>query len=73
MDNIRLFSDEGVVIGLVGNKADVATLTGYKRKVTMQEAADFAKENKLIWIGETSAQKNQNVKEIFEELFESIN
>ena len=50
----------------------MAILTGYKRKVTMQEAADFAKENKLIWIGETSAQKNQNVKEIFEELFESI-
>jgi hypothetical protein len=60
------------VIALVGNKADVASLTGYKRKVTMQEASDFSKENKLIWVGESSAQKNQNVKEIFETLFEEI-
>jgi hypothetical protein len=42
VDNIKQFADESVVIALVGNKVDVATLTGYKRKVTMQEAQDFA-------------------------------
>jgi GTPase SAR1 family protein len=35
VDNIRQFADENVAIALVGNKADVAILTGYKRKVTM--------------------------------------
>jgi hypothetical protein len=29
-------------------------------------------ENKLIFIGETSAQNNINVKEVMEELFEGI-
>lgn len=38
----------------------------------MQEAIDFAKDNQLIWVGESSAQKNQNVKEVFESLFEKI-
>lgn len=66
VDNIRQFAEESVVIALVGNKADVATLTGYKRKVTAQEAQEFAKENNLMWVGESSAQKNLNVKEIFE-------
>jgi GTPase SAR1 family protein len=42
VDNIRQYADESVVIALVGNKADVANLTGYKRKVTMQEAMEFA-------------------------------
>jgi hypothetical protein len=55
VDNIRQYADENTVIALVGNKADIAILTGYKRKVTMQEACDFAKDNKLIWLGESSA------------------
>jgi Rab family protein len=38
VDNIRLYADENVVIALVGNKLDVASITSFKRKVTKEEA-----------------------------------
>jgi len=60
------------VIALVGNKSDIAALTGYKRKVTKEQAEKFALENNLVWVGESSAQKNTNVKELFDILLEEI-
>lgn len=50
-----------MVIALVGNKSDSATLATYKRKVTLNDAKKFAEENNLIFVGESSAQMNVNV------------
>jgi hypothetical protein len=60
-----------VVIALVGNKSDSATLATYKRKVTLNDAKKFAEENNLIFVGESSAQMNVNVNEVFDALYES--
>jgi len=54
------------VITLVGNKIYRAT-----REVTHNEAADFAKENNMIYY-ETSARKNINVMEFYRGLIEKI-
>ena len=60
-----------MVIALVGNKSDSATLATYKRKVTLNDAKKFAEENNLIFVGESSAQTNVNVNEVFDALYES--
>ncbi len=61
VEQIRIYADENVVIALVGNKSDSATLATYKRKVTLNDAKKFAEENNLIFVGESSAQMNVNV------------
>ena len=73
VDQIRQYADENVVIALVGNKSDSATLAAYKRKVTLNNAKQFAEENNLLFVGETSSQMNINVKEVFDALYESKN
>ena len=55
----------------MGNKSDSATLATYKRKVTLNDAKKFAEENNLIFVGESSAQMNVNVSEVFDALYES--
>jgi hypothetical protein len=50
-----MYSDENVVIALVGNKVDSATLSPQKRQVTIERALNFAKEHDLIFVGESSA------------------
>lgn len=48
------------VIALSGNKCDMDA----ERKVTRQEAEEYAQENNLLYM-ETSAKTGQNVREIF--------
>lgn len=55
VDNIRNYADENVVIALVANKCDIPTLATYKRQVTLDQGQRFAKENNLIFLGESSA------------------
>jgi GTPase SAR1 family protein len=55
VDSIRAYADENVVIALVANKADVVTLVPAKRHVTTEEARAFARDNGLVWVGESSA------------------
>ena len=57
---------------LVGNKADLANEEPGMRKVTVEEAADYAKKHNLLFM-ETSAKTGHNVKEAFEYLVESKN
>lgn len=70
MDSIRGFSDENVKIVLVGNKSDAPTLSTAHRQVTYAQALKFSIDNDLIFIGESSAQNNINVKEVMDALFE---
>ncbi|CAF0818266.1 unnamed protein product [Rotaria sordida] len=59
---LRQVNAGDMVIGLAGNKADLAT--GNKRQVDTREVAEYAEENSLIFM-ETSAKRGDNVTEIF--------
>jgi Ras family. len=55
---------------LIGNKADLVEEDPSLRKVTIEEATDFARKYNLLFM-ETSAKTGHNVKEAFESLVES--
>ena len=59
---LRQANGNDMVIGLAGNKADLAT--GNKRQIDMRDVAEYAEENGLIFM-ETSAKRGDNVTEIF--------
>jgi Ras-related protein Rab-5C len=59
---LRQVNANEMVIGLAGNKADLAT--GNKRQVDSREVAEYAEENGLFFM-ETSAKRGDNVTEIF--------
>jgi small GTP-binding protein len=59
---LRQVNANEMVIGLAGNKADLAT--GTKRQVDTREVNEYAEDNGLIFM-ETSAKRGDNVTEIF--------
>ena len=63
MKELQRRGDPDVVIALAGNKADLED----KRKVSKEDAAEYAEENGIIFI-ETSAKTAVNVKELFTEI-----
>ncbi len=73
LENIRSFADENVVIAIVGNKTDVLHVNANKREVPKETVEKFARENNLIFVGESSALSNQNIKEVMDALLESKN
>jgi len=58
LDNIRTYADENIVIALVANKVDVLYVNEKKRAVKREQAEKFARDNNLIFIGESSALSN---------------
>ena len=61
LENIRTYADENVVIALVANKIDLLHVNQAKREVPLEAAEKFARENGLIFTGETSALSNENI------------
>ncbi len=59
---LRQANGNEMVIGLAGNKVDLAT--GNKRQVDKNEVTEYADDNGLIFL-ETSAKRGDNVTEIF--------
>ena len=59
---LRQVNGNDMVIGLAGNKADLAT--GNKRQVDTREITEYAEDNALIFL-ETSAKTGQNVELAF--------
>lgn len=59
--------DHGIVLLLVGNKADLVE----EREVTYDEAEDFAKEHSMNYV-ETSAKSGANVQETLRKLVEVV-
>jgi GTPase SAR1 family protein len=59
---LRQVNGNDMVIGLAGNKADLAT--GNKRQIDTRETSEYADDNGLIFL-ETSAKRGDNVTEIF--------
>jgi small GTP-binding protein len=64
-------TEQGIVIMLIGNKSDLVEEDPTARKVSIEEATEFAKKYNLLFM-ETSAKTGNNVKEAFESLVESI-
>lgn len=60
-------SNSGISLMLVGNKSDMVE----ERKVSYEDAMNFAQENDLLYI-ETSAKSGSNVSQAFETLAEAI-
>jgi len=59
--------NSGISLMLVGNKSDMAE----ERKVSYEDASNFAQENDLLYI-ETSAKTGSHVKNAFEKLAATI-
>ena len=56
---------------IVGNKCDLIEGNPKRREVSKEEGKNFARQNKTLFF-ETSAKKNSNVVECFEELLQQI-
>ncbi len=61
LNEIRQHASEDVRIYLIGNKSEMEE----QREVTLQRATDFASEQKLHKVFETSAKTGFNVEEVF--------
>ena len=81
---MREHADEHLVIALVGknreelncfiaNKLDLVMEDESSRKVSKVEIMKFANENDLLYVGESSALSDINIKEAVESLMESNN
>ena len=62
---IKKTNGDNVVIFLVGNKGDLIEKSQNNRKVTKEEAIEYAKNNHFQGFCECSAMKNVNIKEVF--------
>lgn len=71
MEDLRTNAEPDVVILLVGNKEDLAEKDPAARQVYYEAAAEFAKQNGLLF-SEASAVTSHNVKHIFETLLQEI-
>ena len=83
LHDLRQIAEEGIVVILVGNKADLApssTATGdasgreaeNKRAVTVEEAEEWCRENGVMQYVETSAKSGEGVERAFLEVAERI-
>ena len=68
IESVRSLADPDIVIILVGNKTDLVVENPEMRKVSIEEANEFAEKNNLLF-EETSAITGQNTIETFEKLF----
>mmetsp|Transcript_34611 Transcript_34611/g.84722 ORF Transcript_34611/g.84722 Transcript_34611/m.84722 type:complete len:211 (-) Transcript_34611:169-801(-) len=71
LDELRQNAEPDIVIMLVGNKVDQVDKDPANRAVQTDEAAEYAKEKKLLF-SEASAVTSYNVKHIFESLLQEI-
>ena len=57
---------------MVANKVDLTNEDPGCREVSVEEIQKFAEYNNLMFIGETSAKEDINIKETFESLLQSV-
>mmetsp|Transcript_17299 Transcript_17299/g.15543 ORF Transcript_17299/g.15543 Transcript_17299/m.15543 type:complete len:204 (+) Transcript_17299:81-692(+) len=67
IEEVQTQEGQHVVIGLAGNKVDLAA----NRKVSTDEGSQFAKEKNFIFF-ETSAKNSTNIKEIFRSIAQEV-
>jgi Ras-related protein Rab-2A len=77
LNDLRQIAEEGIVVILVGNKADLADTStdiegGNKRAVTRQEAEEWCRREGVMTYVETSAKSGEGVERAFIEVAERI-
>ena len=77
LNDLKQIAEEGIVVILVGNKADLASQTtdvegGTKRAVTKEEAEDWCRREGVVQYVETSAKSGEGVERAFLEVAERI-
>lgn len=77
LNDLRQIAEEGIVVILVGNKADLASQStdiegGNKRAVTKEEAEDWCRREGVMRYVETSAKSGEGVERAFLEVAERI-
>ena len=68
LKELRDNCNEHCQVVLVANKVDLVNEEPNLRQVAFDEAQTYAEYNDLIFLGETSAKDNINIKEVFEQL-----
>lgn len=71
IEEVKEHAEPDIVIMLVGNKLDLCESHPTERRVVRELAADFAKQNSLLFM-ETSAIQDINVRDCFEYLVQEI-
>jgi GTPase SAR1 family protein len=69
---LRANAEQEIVIALVGNKCDIMFSAPEKRLVTKKMGEQFANDENIIFLGESSALAGINIKDIIEHLVNSI-
>ena len=77
LNDLRQIAEDGIVVILVGNKADLADTStdiegGNKREVTRQEAEEWCRREGVMTYVETSAKSGAGVERAFVEVAERI-
>ena len=77
LNDLRQIAEEGIVVVLVGNKSDLASSAqsvgdGNHRAVSVQEAEDWCRKNKVLRYVETSAKSGEGVENAFLEVAQKI-
>ena len=72
LKELRDNCDEHCQVALVANKVDLINADPTERKVSKQEIESFVETNELVFVGETSAKEDINIKETFETLLERV-
>lgn len=70
ISEIQKYTEEGIIINLIGNKYDLIDVDPDKRKVTEVEVGQFCNKEYLLF-SEVSAKTGYNVRECFENFIES--
>ena len=72
LDLLKSVSEEEIMIALMGNKVDIMFRDPDKREVSKKMADKFARDNGLLFMGESSALADINVHEIIDRLLNSM-
>ena len=72
LGELKKHADPNIKIALVGNKVDILFTDPGRREVLKEEATAFAKANGLIFLDESSALADVNIKNVIETLVEGI-
>ena len=72
LTELRENCKESCQIALVANKVDLVNEDPGCREVSVAEIEKFAEYNNLMFVGETSAKEDINIKETFESLLQAV-